>query len=472
MSNIVGRLLNYFLVPLHTYLFSQSQYGTVTEFYAYSSFLYVVYTFGMETAYFRFASNNKDNGHKVFDTGMIGLVGSSLLFSGLLFAFASPLASELGYADKVFYVRWFALIMAADTIMALPFARLRLENKPLRYAALKLFNIGLTIALNLFFLLWLPHQGVLSLFGLNGVSEGYVFLANMIASCVTALLFSKMWLRFDYKFDAALFKQMLTYAAPLILVGFAGMVNETLDRVLLKTMLPLSTEGKLAQIGIYGACYKLSILMTLFVQAYRMAAEPFFFNEAGSKDSPNTFAKMMDYFVAVCFVIFIGIAVNLDVVKHFIDPKFHEGLHVVPVLLMANLCLGVYYNLAVWYKLSDKTMSGAYISIFGAVVTIALNVWWIPIFGYTGSAWATLICYASMMIVSYIIGQRYFKVPYNVMKFLGYVGVAVLIYLLHRQFIAPIYSTNPIFYSLVNFVIVSGSLAAVYMMDFKAALRR
>ena len=410
-SNIVGRLLNYFLVPLHTYLFSQTQYGTVTEFYAYSSFLYILYTFGMETAYFRFASATKDqpeNQRKVFDTGMLGLVGSTLLLSGLLFAFATPLATALGYADKVFYVRWFALIMAADTIMALPFARLRMENKPLKYAGLKLFNIGLTIALNLLFLLYLPRQGVAGLFGLHGVSEGYVFMANLIASVATALLFSKMWLRFNYQFDAALFKKMLRYAAPLILVGMAGMINETMDRVLLKTLLPLDTEAKLAQIGIYGACYKLSILMTLFVQAYRMAAEPFFFNEAGGKDSPQTFAKMMDYFTAVCVFIFIGITINLDIVKHFIDPKFHAGLHVVPILLLANLCLGIYYNLSVWYKLSDRTMYGAYISIFGAVVTLALNIWWIPLYGFTGSAWATLVCYASMTVVSFFLGQRFF----------------------------------------------------------------
>jgi O-antigen/teichoic acid export membrane protein len=472
VSNIAGRLLNYFLVPLHTYLFSQSQYGTVTEFYAYSSFLYILYTYGMETAYFRFASANKDNPRKVFDTGMLALVGSSLLLSGILFAVASPLATALGYADKVFYVRWFAAIMAADAISALPFARLRMENKPLRYAALKMYTIVLTVVLNIVFLVYFPRVGITHFLGLHGISEGYVFLANLVANVSTALLFAKMWVKLDYKFDGALFKQMLRYAAPLILVGLAGMVNETLDRVLLKTLLPLNTEGKLAQIGIYGACYKLSILMTLFVQAYRMAAEPFFFNEAGAKDSPQTFAKMMNYFVAICAVIFIGIAVNLDIVKRFIDPKFHEGLHVVPVLLLANLCLGVYYNLSVWYKLSDKTMHGAYISIFGAAVTIALNIWWIPIFGYTGSAWATLVCYASMMVVSYFIGQRYFKVPYDVLKFAGYVVAAVAIYLVHARFVAPLHATNPLLYALINFCIVITSVAAVYTVDFKAVLRR
>jgi len=471
MSNIVGRLLNYFLVPLHTYLFSREQYGTVTEFYAYSSFLYIVYTYGMETAYFRYASA-KPNDKRVFDTGMLSLLVSSLVLSGLLWFGAPQLSAWLGYADKVFYVRWFALIMAADTVSALPFAKLRMENKPLRYAGLKLLNIGTTIGLNLLFLLYLPRHGVAGLFGLHGVSEGYVFLANLFASGVTALLFTKMWLRFDYKFDGALFKEMLIYAAPLILVGLAGMVNETLDRVLLKIFLPFDTNGKLAQIGIYGACYKLSILMTLFVQAYRMAAEPFFFNEAKSQNSANTFAQMMNYFVGICFVIFVAIAVNLDVVKRFIDVKFHEGLPVVPVLLLANLCLGVYYNLSVWYKLSDKTMYGAYISVAGALITLALNIWWIPVYGYVGSAWATLVCYASMMVISYFVGQRHFPVPYNVGKFLMYVGLAIGLYLLHRQFVAPLHVHQPLLYLLVNFIAVAGSLALVYGLEFRKALRR
>lgn len=471
MSNIVGRLLNYFLVPLHTYLFTREQYGTITEFYSYSTFLYILYTYGMETAFFRFASNKDDN-RKVFDTGMFSLLCSSVIVSCVLWFSAPALAAWLGYADKVFYVRWFALIMAADAITALPFAKLRLDNKPLKYAGLKLLNIGITIALNLVFLLYFPHQGVTDLFGLHGISEGYVFLANLFASVITALLFGKMWMRLKFDFDAVLFRQMLTYATPLILVGLAGMVNETLDRVLLKWLLPLDRDGKLAQIGIYGACYKLSILMTLFIQAYRMAAEPFFFNEVKSKDSPQTFAQMMNYFLAVCFVIFVGITVNIDLVKHFIDPKFHEGLHIVPVLLMANLCLGVYYNLSVWYKLSDRTMHGAYISIFGAAVTIALNVLWIPIYGYTGSAWATFVCYASMMVVSYIIGQRYFKVPYNVLKFFVYVGLAVAIFLLHRFFIAGLQLHQPVLYVLVNFVIVAVCLAGVYRVEFYKALRR
>ncbi len=322
------------------------------------------------------------------------------------------------------------MITAADAICALPFAKLRIENKPLKYAGLKLLNIGITIALNLLFLLYLPQQGVTSLFGLTGVSEGYVFLANLFASLITALLVAKMWFRFNYKFDPALFKEMLIYAAPLILVGLAGMVNETLDRILLKIFLQLDNQAKLAQIGIYGACYKLSILMTLFVQAYRMAAEPFFFNEAKSKDSPAMFAQMMNYFVAVCFVIFLAITVNMDIVKRFIDVKFHEGLVIVPILLMANLCLGVYYNLSVWYKLSDKTIYGAYISIVGAVITLTLNIWWIPMIGYVGSAWATLVCYASMMVISYFVGQRHFPVPYNVGKFILYTGIAISVFLI------------------------------------------
>lgn len=463
MSNIVGRLLNYFLVPLHTYIFTRAQYGTINEFYAYSSFLYILYTYGMETAYFRFASDPAQR-LKVFDTGIISLIISSVLISGTLWVFAEPIAALAGYADQAYYIKWFALILSADALAALPFARLRLENKPLKYALLKLGNISLTIVLNLWFLLYLPKVG--QTFGIQAhQTEGFVFLANLAASVLTALYFLPALIKWKYNFDWALLKNMLNYTWPLIVVGTAGMINETLDRVLLKIFLPLSHEEKLEQIGIYGACYKLSILMTLFVQAYRMAAEPFFFSEAKSSNSRETFSKMMSVFVAVCFIIFLGVAVNLDFIKGFIDVKFHEGLHIVPILLFANLCLGIYYNLSVWYKLSDKTLAGAYIAMIGAVITITLNVLLIPVYGYTGSAWATLACYFSMMLISYFAGQRYYPVPYNAQKISAYLAAAVIGYLLHQSFIQPLASAHIMAYGLANLVLLAIATSVIVKLE-------
>lgn len=437
LSSIVGRLLNYMLVPVYVRIFIPQEYGVVTEFYSYVSVVFVLFTYGMETAFFRFASLDH-NRKKIFDTATLSLLVSTSLLIGTIFFFAQPIANWLRYPSHPEYIRWFTLTMAFDTMAAIPFAKLRLENRPLKFAFFKLINISLNFCLNIFWLVILPAsyqkhylhflQPVADMFYKkeNGVS--YVFLINLFTSAITMLLFFPEWMRTKFHFDKQLWKSMMRYALPLIIVGLAGMVNETLDRILLKFNLPGTLDFVQAQVGIYGACYKLSLLMTLFVQAFRMAGEPFFFGESTKVNAKLTYSRVMNYFTIVCCSIFLLVMLYINFVKYMISPPYYSGLPIVPILLMANLCLGVYYNLTIWYKLTGKTIMGAYISTGGAIITIVLNLYWIPRIGYMGSAWATLICYASMMIASFIMGQKYYRVPYQVLKFLVYVFATLGLY--------------------------------------------
>ncbi|HXH18767.1 MAG TPA: polysaccharide biosynthesis C-terminal domain-containing protein, partial [Chitinophagales bacterium] len=436
MSSIIGRLLNYLLVPIYTYkLADTADYGVVTEMYAYAGFFTVLFTYGMETAYFRFAQS--DNREKVFSTALGSLIASSVILTLMMLLGSGELAKlltkdtaavQLSAASYRNYVTWFALILAFDALAAIPFASLRLQNQAARFALLKLMNIGCNMALNLYFIVAAPwlvrNMGVAeSFFVPSSAQVAYIFLSNLAASGITFLCFVPGIFKTSWRFDSALWKKMLAYAVPLMIVGFAGAVNEMLDRVLLKFLLPYSYEKNMAELGIYGACYKLSILMTLFIQAYRYAAEPFFFSESKKADAKENYAHAMRYFVIAGCIIFLGVMLYIDLVKYFIAEKYHAGLRVVPVLLLANFFLGIYYNLSVWYKLTDKTMKGAYIAMGGAVITIALNALLIPVMGYMGSAWATLICYVFMAAVSFRMGQRHFPIPYE----LGRIGFYLLL---------------------------------------------
>ena len=404
LSSIVGRLLNYLLVPIYTRIFSPAEYGVVSEYYAYVTFLLILFTFGMETAFFHFSSKTGDK-DKVFGNGLSVLLISSSILSGLLILFSQTIANWLHYPNHPEYIIWFALILAFDGLTALPFARLRQLGKPKMFAGLKMLNIFLNIGFNVLFLLVLPelakhHPDSWLLFCYKpSIGVGYVFLANLISSTITLILLLPNFRKIKLPLDKELLKAMLIYAFPILIAGFAGMINETLDRAILKYLVTDKTTA-MQQLGIYSACYKLSILMTLFVQTFRYASEPFFFAQQHKENSKQLFANVMNYFVLICSIIFLGVMLYIDVVKVFIGPKFYEGLNVVPILLIANLCLGVYLNLSLWYKLTGQTKYGAWFSIYGAIITIVFNFWLIPKMGYTGAAWATLICYASMMIVS------------------------------------------------------------------------
>ncbi len=442
IPTILGRFLQYLMVILLTRVFSLAQYGTISVFYAYASFLMVVLTYGMETAFFRFSEKEEDK-DSVFSTGMLSLLITSGSFILLVSIFSGTIAGWIGYAGLAKYVIWFAWILGLDALVAIPFARLRSQNKAGRFAALKMINIFTNIGLTLFFILLCPYlwnhnpslQSLLSLIYRPDWGIEYVFIANLAASIITLVLVLPMIMNMKWKMHNELWKRMLVYALPLLFAGLAGMVNETLDRLMLRYLLPLSKDLSEAQVGIYSACYKISILITLFVQAYRFAAEPFFFAHAKEKDSRQTYARIMDYFVIAILSTFLLTMLFLDdVFLHLIDKKYWLGKGVIPVLMFANIFLGIYYNLSIWYKLTGKTIWGAWLSVIGAVITLALNFWWIPlgpghlIHGYIGSAWATFICYGSMMVIAYLLGQKYYPVPYNLKKLAGYILFALLIY--------------------------------------------
>jgi O-antigen/teichoic acid export membrane protein len=436
LPTIVGRLLNYLLVPLYTRVFMPEEYGIVTEMYAYVSFLFIILTYGMETAFFRFASQSEFR-NKVFGTSVTTLSISSILFLIASFAAAPFLSFQLGYEGHTEYVKWFALILATDAISTIPYANLRLQNKPLRFALVKIVNIVANIGFNLFFILFCPYvlahspeSGLATLihtFYRPEIGVGYIFLSNLIASILTFLMLLPEIPFKSLNADRDLLKKMLSYSWPLLIFGLAGIVNETFDRIILKHLLPDRTNA-MTQLGIYGACYKVSILMSLFIQTYRYAAEPFFFEQARNKNAKSTYSAMMHYFIIICLFIFLTIMMYIDVVMLFVGKSFREGVGVVPILLMANLFLGVFYNLSVWFKLTDRTKTGAAISMIGAVITILLNFLLIPVMGYIGAAWATLICYASMMVMSYVIGQKYYPINYDLKRALKYFLITLAIY--------------------------------------------
>lgn len=439
LSSIVGRFLNYLLVPLHTAVFIPLQFGIITEMYAYVAFLVVLLTYGMETAFFRYSTKEGFDKKTVFSTILFSLFATTAVFIFLVTLFAQPIADWLRYSAFPQYVIWFAIIVGLDAVSSIPLAKLRSEKKAGQFAFVNIANVAVNIGLNVFFLWYcLPqynkgvHNFLIDTFYNPDIGVGYVFISNLIASIVKFLLLTPSMVSARVEVRLSLIRQMLWYGFPLLVAGLAGIVNETIDRIMLKRMLidQLGEAETLTQLGIYGACYKISILITLFIQAFRYAAEPFFFSQEKEKNAKEIYATVMNYFSIICFTVFLGVLLYLDIIKHFIrNEEFWKGLGVVPVLLLANVFLGIYYNLSIWYKLSEKTKFGAYISIFGASVTILVNYFTIPVWGYVGSAWATLICYASMVLVSYYFGQKNYNVPYQLKNFFLYFSSSLLLYL-------------------------------------------
>ena len=432
VSSIVGRVLTYLLVPIYTGAFAAAEYGVVTGLYAYVSFLNVVFTYGMETTYFRFANRPGTDRRELYDRTLSLLIVSTAVLTAVLMLLARPLLGLLeippGHEQ---YAVWVALILGLDALTAIPFARLRLENRARRFAGIKLAGIVANVVLNLFFIVLCPAvvsghfrpalQPLVARMYDPRVGVGYVFLSNLVASGLTLLLLWRELLDFRFRLNLVFLRPLLNYAYPLMLMGLAGMVNETLDRILLPKWLPdnfYPGQSSLTAVGIYGACYKLSIFMSLVIQAFRYAAEPFFFAQSTEKNSPATFAMILKWFTLCCAVIFVGISLNVeDFGRLFLRrPEYLQGLVVVPVLLLANLFLGVYYNLSVWFKLTDKTYYGTYIGVGGAALTIALNFLLIPLLGYLGCALATLACYFMMAVLCWRLGERHFPVPYPALR--------------------------------------------------------
>jgi O-antigen/teichoic acid export membrane protein len=415
LSSVVGRFLNYLLVPLYTRYFLPAEYGVVTELYAYVAFLVVMLTYGMETAFFRFSK--KEETTKVYSTTLISLLISSVVFVGLIFLNSSAISQWLGYANHPEYIQFFALIIGMDAVASISFAKLREQDKAMRFAFIRIVNIMVNIGLNLYFIVYQEY----------GIA--YIFIANLVASVITLLMLFPQMISSSWVFDKKLWKKMMIYALPLLIAGLAGMTNETIDRILLKHLLP-NTDMAASELGLYGAFYKLSIIMILFIQTFRFAAEPFFFAQEKEGNSRKIYADVMKYFTIIMAIIFLGVTIFYDVIKGFLGSEYHDerGFLVVSILLLANLFLGIYYNLSIWYKLTEKTKYGAYLSIFGAIITLSLNFTLIPVLGFVGCAWATLVCYFSMTVASYYLGKRHFSVPYQVKRIALYLFGMLCIY--------------------------------------------
>lgn len=440
VSSILGRLLNYLMVPIYVRYFIPEEYGIVNEMYAYVSFLIVILTYGMETAFFRYRELHEDK-EKVYSTALISISISSLFFIVLTLLFIGNIARLLEYPNNPEYVVWFVFIIALDAMSAIPFAKLRALNKARRFAIIKLINIGSNIFFNIFFIVLCPyfhqfqHEGLQAFlqFVYNpAIGVGYIFISNLISSVVTIALLLPEYLTFRFAFDKKLWKQMIVYALPLLVVGLAGVTNETFSRILIKYLLPENIAMR--ELGIFGACYKVSIIMTIFIQAFRYASEPFFFAQAKKDDARIIYADVMKYFVIICSFIFLAVMLFIDVVKYFVGSKgsaYHEGLDVVPILLLANMFLGIFFNLSIWYKLTGQTRFGALLTVYGAVITVVLNFWLIPLFSYHGSAWVTLICYFTMSVFSLLLGQKHYPIPYQTLRIFIIIAVAVILYILN-----------------------------------------
>ncbi|OUJ70148.1 lipopolysaccharide biosynthesis protein [Hymenobacter crusticola] len=439
VSSIVGRALTFLLVPLYTSRFPAAAYGIVTELYAYVAFLNIFFTYGMESAFFRFATRPGADRQELYDRVLSLLLVTSFVLSGLFVLLSPTLAQVLQYPGKEKYLIWLALVMGIDAVSAIAFARLRLENKARKVATVRFVNILLNVGLSLFFIVLCPDilagkyltalQPLVNLVYSPNLGVGYVFLIGLLANLLYIPMLWRELTDFQFRLNLAFLRPMLQYAYPLMFMGLAGMVNETFDRPLLKYWLPegfYPGKSSEAAMGIYGACYKLAIFMSLVITAFRYAAEPFFFSQSTEKNSPATFALILKWFTLCCAFIFVFISVNIEDFGLLLrSPEYRTGLAVVPVLLLANLFLGMYYNLSVWFKLTDKTYFGTYISLAGAVLTIVLNFLLIPVLGYMGSAITTLACYFMMAVVCGWLGQRHYPIPYPVRRLAAWLLFAI-----------------------------------------------
>lgn len=428
MSSIIGRTLNYFLVPLHTAVFLPADFGVLSELYIYVAFLNILFTYGMETTFFRFSARSQPGEVlQVYRVMLSFMLLSTIAFATLLIWFAPQLAALLGYPDKTQFIVWLVLILSVDTLAAIPFAWLRQANKAKKFAFIKIANVVVTVLLNLFFLyfckniaegyLWPDWKSWVLRFYHPEWGIGYVFLSNLLANLLVLIFLYREFLSFRFVWDWSFFRPMLQYGYPLLFMGLAGTVNSMIDRILLKYWLPTDFYLGLSSItvvGIYAACYKLSIFMSLTIQAFRYAAEPFFFGKAADKNAPTLFAQVMKYFIIFCVVIWVVISLNLDILQVIFLRReaYRQAIGLVPLLLFGQLLLGVYYNLTVWFKLKDQTHWGTKISFMGATATLLLNLILIPLSGYWGAAWATVLSYALMCWITYRLGQRHFPIPY------------------------------------------------------------
>ena len=431
LSSIVGRFLNYLLVPVYTYHISAASggYGVVTNVYAYTALLMVILTFGMETTYFYYANREGEDRRKVFCTAL-GSVGSvALLFVVLVMLFIGPISMAMGYADHPEYIRVMALVVAIDAFQAILFDRLRQEGRPWKFFALKIGFILLTVVLTLFIFLVAPHWSHLSWMGWYDEANNvkYIFYINLFCTAVITFGFVKELRDFHFSFfKLQLLKRMLQYAWPLLLFGIVGIFNQVADKILLPWLLP-GEEGRV-QLGIYGACVKIAMLMALITQAFRYAYEPFVFGGQRDKESKETQAQATKYFVMFTLLAFLAVMCYIELFQHFVGPDYREALPAVPIVMMAEILMGIYFNLSFWYKLTGQTWWGAVMSAIGCIVLVAINIIFVPRIGYMACAWGGLAGYGVCVLLSYFIGQKKNPVPYPVGAIFGYFVLALALY--------------------------------------------
>ena len=472
LSSIVGRFLNYLLVPLYTAALSAAGggYGVITNVYAYTALLLVILTYGMETTFFRFANKEGEDPRRVYSTALVSVGTTSLVFVALVLTFISPISSAMGYAEHPSYIWVMAITVALDAFQCIPFAYLRYKKRPVKFAALKLANIMMSIALNLVFFLVLPKwyestggEGFVSQIYSPEVGVGYAFYINLFCSAALMFLLLKELTGFKYVLDRALLRRMLSYSWPILVLGIAGILNQTADKILF----PYIYKGAdaHAQLGIYGAASKIAMIMAMITQAFRYAYEPFVFGKAKDKDNRDTYAKAMKYFVVFTLLAFLAVIGYMDLLKYLIGSDYWSGLRVVPIVMAAEIMImmGVYFNLSFWYKLIDKTIWGAWFSGAGCLVLVLVNVIFVPRYGYMACAWAGFAGYGTAMLLSYFVGQRHYPINYPVKDMAVYVVVAVVLCLVMRRANASL----PMLGALaVNTVLLLAFAAMIVKRDF------
>lgn len=430
IAAVLPRVINFLLVRVHTDALETEKYAVNTNFYIWAALFAVLLTFGFETAFFRFYSTEKKKDDLV-STAFISLFVTATFFVIAVFSFAPFFINLFDFGENPLQLKLFIGIMAIDTLAVIPFAYLRASNRPIKYTAIKLINVGVIVAINLLFLKYIPqflNEGkavpsfLSELFNSTQIVN-FIFIANIVGSTISFFLLVPYLLKFKWRFNTVLFKRMISYSWPIAIAGIAYVINENLDKYLIKHLIGDS------EMGIYAACYKLAIFMNLYIMAFRLGAEPFFFNHSKNKNAKETYAKILNYFIIIGSLAFMFIVLFIDLLKvPFIkNPDYWGAISIVPIVLLANLFLGIYHNLAIWYKLTDKTRYAMYFSLFGAVITIAVNLIFLKEYGFMAAAWATLAAYGSMTVISYVIGRKYYPVPYNLKKSLSYLISAVLI---------------------------------------------
>ncbi|TCD02639.1 lipopolysaccharide biosynthesis protein [Pedobacter psychroterrae] len=446
VSTVLSRLFGFILTPIYTRAYGSATYGILTKLFAYASLINAVLAFGMESTYFRYLNKHEDKKQEVYNNSFLCIAGIATLFllTGLVFrnSIAAYLTSDPAQLnDYKNYVSCFIWILFVDAICVIPFARLRAEDRAVKYSIIKFSNIGIFVAFNLLFIKAVPAMAANDWPLAGWMSAwyktewvGYVFISNLIASLATFLMLLPEFLKLQLRFDKELFAKMFTYSWPVLVANLSFIVNENLDKIALSELLPVAIADR--DVGIYGAVCKIAIFMSIFITAFRLGAEPFFFSHAKNENAKNTYALILRYFVIALTLIFVGLVANIEILKYFISrdaehiAEYWVGLPAVPYLLFGYVCLGIYSNLAIWYRLSDQTRYGLYISLVGAAVTIGLNFVLIPRYSYMGSAWVSMLAYFVMMVISYVLGQRHYPIPYELKRISAYLLVSVVLVVL------------------------------------------